>query len=437
MSIWKEGKKKRPALNARIRVISSLNMNFSSLERKLRLSSIIHHKRMLGIASFLFLLTVITYFLVSPGPTPHNYFARLAQSFINLRLYTTEAPSYLNELVPFEGKYYVALPPMPAVIMVPWITLFNQNFSETYFSIILAGFNVVLAYYLIRKLGFSQRTAVFTALFFGFGTNQVFLASVGSSWYIAHIVSLFFLLLALIETVTKKRLILIGILIGMSFWSRTSVLFTLPFFYIYLWKDLWPFKTSGKNLNITNISNLFLLNLGLIIFISIDAIYNYARFGEFSPFAPYHLIQNVDPNTVVNGIYMSIDYIPRHIDALIFRLPKIISSFPYLIPSLYATAIWFTSPVLIYIFKVRKSLLTLACWLGILPTLFIVMQWAGVGFSQFGYRFAQDFMPLLLILVALGVGKKPSIFAYLLLTISILVNIWGTIVINKLNLYFM
>jgi len=173
------------------------------------------------------------------------------------------------------------------------------------------------------------------------------------------------------------------------------------------------------------------------LFILFDSLYNYARFGDFSPFSPYRLIQNVDTNTVVNGVYMSIMYIPRHIDALIFRLPKFSETFPYMTPSLYATAIWFTSPVLIYIFIVKRSLLKWACWLAILPTFFIVIQWAGVGFSQFGYRFALDFMPFLLILLALGLGQKPSKFAYFLLTLSILVNAWGTIILNKYGIYIM
>jgi len=397
----------------------------------------------------LFFLVLNIYLLTSPGVTYYDYFTRLSKSLINGKLYVIENPSWLNELIPVGDKYYVALPPMPAIVMMPFVYIFGPNFSETYFSIVLGSINVVLVYLLLKRLNFYDASSVFVAIFFAFGTNHWFAASVGSSWYLAHIVAVFLTLLALIESAGKKRLWLIGLLIGAGFWARTSVLFTVLFFYIYLWKDLWIFKknpvlflkefklTNLFEFNLKNLTNFIIFNSTIFLFILFDSLYNYARFGDFSPFSPYRLIQNVDTNTVVNGVYMSIMYIPRHIDALIFRLPKFSETFPYMTPSLYATAIWFTSPVLIYIFIVKRSLLKWACWLAILPTFFIVIQWAGVGFSQFGYRFALDFMPFLLILLALGLGQKPSKFAYFLLTLSILVNAWGTIILNKYGIYIM
>lgn len=378
---------------------------------------------------FLFVTTCLIYYLTSPGKSPYDYFNRLAQGFLNFRLYITESPSWLNELIPFDGKYYVALPPMPAIIMTPFVLLLGSNFSETAFSIVLAALSVVLGYFLFKKMGHSDQTSLFVATFFAFGTNLWFLSSVGSSWYLAHITALFFSLLALNEAFGKQRLLLIGFLMGAAFWARTSILFTMPFYFIFLWRKFWPIWEDKKLLN------LILLNLGLIFFILIDAWYNFARFGEFNPFAPYKYIRNVDTDTVVNGVYMSINYIPKHIDALLFRLPKMVDHFPYLIPSLYATAIWFTSPLLIFMFRAKKSLLSYACLSAIIPTLFVVMMWAGVGFSQYGYRFIQDVMPFILILVASGIGQKPSRLAYALVLISILINAWGVILINKFNLY--
>lgn len=365
----------------------------------------------------------------SPGETPYNYFTRLSHQFISGKLYLVENPPWLNELIPVDGKYYVALPPMPAILMMPFVFILGNNFSETIFSIILGGINTTLVYLLIKKLRFSRELPIFIAIFFAFGTNHYFLSSIGSAWYLSHIVALFFLLLALIETFTKTRLILIGLLLGASFWARTSVAFTIPFFYIYLYRKFWP-------PNKEKVLNFCLLNFGLVFFILLDFLYNFLRFGNFSPLTPYHLIQNVDKNTVVNGVYMSIKYIPRHIDAILFQLPKIIDHPPFFIPSLYSTALWFTSPLLLFLFKAKRSLLMLSCYFAIIPTLFIIMQWAGVGFSQFGYRFALDFIPFLLILVALGIGNKPSKLAYFLLIISILINIWGTILINKFNVFF-
>lgn len=96
---------------------------------------------------------------------------------------------------------------------------------------------------------------------------------------------------------------------------------------------------------------------------------------------------------------------------------------------------WFTSPALIFIFNVKKTVINIASWVTIILTLSVIFSWAVVGFAQFGYRFIQDVMPFLLILVAGGIGNKPNKFAYFLIILSVIMNAWGTILINKFNIF--
>ncbi len=371
---------------------------------------------------------MIIYFFSSPGETPYNYFTRLSESFTNGKLYLTQNPSWLNELVPVSNKYYVVYPPMPAILMMPFILWFGESFSQTLFSIFLGSLNVVLAYLLLKRLAFSNITSLLVTVFFGFGTNHWYLSSIGSAWFLAHIVALFFLLLALIETFSKQRLLLIGLSVGASFWARTPIIFTTLFFYIYFWKKFWP-------INQKNIYNFLIFNLGILLFILLDATYNFLRFGNFSPFIPYYLIPNINSDPVFADGFMNLKFISRHLDAIFLRLPKMQENFPYLVPSLYSTAIWFTSPALLFIFKVKRSLLTLSCGTAILVTFSVIMLWAGVGYAQFGYRFAQDIMPFLLILVANGIGNKPNRVVYFLIILSVVMNAWGTILINKFSIF--
>lgn len=386
---------------------------------------------------FLFIFSFGIYFLSSPGETFYNYFARLSNSFVGGKLYISENPTWLNELVPINGKYYVVYPPMPAILMIPVTFIFRDQTPQTLFSILIGSINVVLVYLLLKKLKFGFKTSFLVSLFFGFGTNHWYLSSVGSAWFIAHVVALFFLLLAMLESVGKRRLFLIGLLFGASFWARTPVLFTILFFYIYLYKLVIPVeKVDGKiKFNLDNLTNFMILNLGVSVFFILDILYNYLRFGNFSPLAPYNLIPGLENDPVFKDGFMSISFIPRHIEAFFLKLPEYQQTFPYFKPSYYATALWFSSPLIFYILNFRKNILTLACWFGILPALIIIFMWAGVGYAQWGYRFAQDFMPFLLVLIALGIGNKPSKLAYSLLGLSILINLWGTIFINKFNIY--
>ena len=62
-----------------------------------------------------------------PRADPFDYFVRLADAFLHGRLYLLEAPSWLNELVPGGGGWYVVYPPVPAVLLVPFVAVFGTE----------------------------------------------------------------------------------------------------------------------------------------------------------------------------------------------------------------------------------------------------------------------------------------------------------------------
>ncbi|OGH21355.1 MAG: hypothetical protein A2958_00960 [Candidatus Levybacteria bacterium RIFCSPLOWO2_01_FULL_38_13] len=374
----------------------------------------------------IFIITFFIYFITSPKNTYFDYFTRLAYAFINHRLYLTEHPSWLSELIPIGGGYFVVYPPMPAVLLVPFVIFLGAGISQTIFSILIGSINPVILYSLLTRIKITTKTALIATVFFAFGTNYWFLSSIGSAWYLAHIVAIFFLLLAIRETFGKQRLLLIGLLLGASFWSRSTIIFTLPFFLFYMKGKFWPLKKDS-------FQNLIILALGIGFFVFLDGIYNYLRFQKISPLSPYEMVPDLQKTEAMRKGLLSFANIPKHIDVMFLRLPKIQNSWPYVIPSLYGMAIWFTSPAIILIFRAKKTLLMFACWTAIITTFFMISLWAEAGFSQFGYRLAQDFMPFIIILVALGIGQKPGKIVYFLLLISILINLWGVIMINFLN----
>ena len=103
-------------------------------------------------------------------------------------------------------------------------------------------------------------------------------------------------------------------------------------------------------------------------------------------------------------------------------------------------SILITTPAFIYsVFAGIKKKITLACWVGIIPIALILFLHGGVGWQQFGYRFALDFYPYLLILTALGISRDLKADSDLewhhktLIIASVLVNLWGVIWINKLG----
>ncbi len=52
---------------------------------------------------------------------------RLADAFLHGHIYLTDHPSWLSELIPRDGVYYVPYPPMPAILLMPLVAIFGTE----------------------------------------------------------------------------------------------------------------------------------------------------------------------------------------------------------------------------------------------------------------------------------------------------------------------
>ncbi len=381
-----------------------------------------------SIPLLLFLATFIIYYATSGGPTPYNYFVRLADAFLHGRLYLTDNPSWLNELIPISGKYYVIYPPMPALVILPFVAIRGLTFDQTFGSILVGSLNSVLVYRLTKKIfggKITDKASLWIAVLFTFGTIYWYLASVGSSWYFAQVTAVFFLFLALNEAFGKKRPWLIGIFLGAAYWSRLPVILSFPFFLIML----LPLKEIREKEMIKGyVLSVFQFFLGLGIFVGLNFTYNYFRFGTIFDLA-YYLQPGVMNEPWYSEGYFNPAYIPSHIQILFFKGPIFLSTFPYIQPSWAGMAIWMTTPVFIFTLKSPLDKLTIACWSAIVPVALLIMSHGGTGFTQFGYRYAVDFYPFLLIMTVRGMSMRW--YHKLLIAIGVVVNLWGVLWINK------
>ena len=105
-----------------------------------------HNKSYIIIAAILFAVSFIIFFITTQHePTDYNNFVRLADAFLNERLYLLRDVPYL-ELAPFGGKYYVIPPPMPAILMLPVVAIYGLATNQTLISIFFGSLNVSLAF---------------------------------------------------------------------------------------------------------------------------------------------------------------------------------------------------------------------------------------------------------------------------------------------------
>lgn len=382
------------------------------------------------VAIFLFSMTLLVYLISHRGEGAQwNHFIYLADAFLHGRL---DIPNILTELAPWNDHYFVVYPPMPAIILMPFVAIFGINFYQPILSILLGAINVSLSYIVLVKLFKNDRLALWISILYAFGTIQWYHAEVGSSWYIAHIVALFFLWLSLWEIATKQRLFLIGLLIGMAYLARLPTILALTFVPLFLRE-----KFLAGSISKVKIKNLFIFILGLSLALIFNSLYNFLRFGRFDDFAYSLYLQsqslNIKQSVFPHGFF-SLYYIPERIKDIFFSFPIFMDRPPFVIPYLYAMAIYIVTPAFFLIlFASFKKRLVYSASITVLAILIPILMKGGNGFTQFGFRYSMDFLPFLLFLTASGLQNQFRWWAKLLIILSILINLWGVVMISFLN----
>ena len=122
------------------------------------------------------------------------------------------------DTAPFDGHYYSALSPLPAVIFIPlvWAGIFHQGIV-TFFGSLAVFFQ---CFRLARIFHDSYDEGCWFALAFCFGTSFVGVAAIPTSNHLAHVLSVILLFLAINEYERKSRLWFIGGLIGLAMATR-------------------------------------------------------------------------------------------------------------------------------------------------------------------------------------------------------------------------
>ncbi len=78
------------------------------------------------------------------------YFNYLADAFLHGQLYLRLMPPTTTDLVYFGGRYFLYWPPLPAILLLPFVAMFGANFSDTLFTLSVGVLNVALVSALLR-----------------------------------------------------------------------------------------------------------------------------------------------------------------------------------------------------------------------------------------------------------------------------------------------
>jgi hypothetical protein len=141
----------------------------------------------------------------------YNHFVWQADAFLHGRAWipfpeqgsaTTPPNWYFQDVYPlfedgsFTGHVLLPFPPLPALVMLPFVALWGLSVDQESIAIGIAGVGVFAAWWMLGGLRIALGVRALTTLVFATGTVWWWAAAVGSTWYLAHLVAVIAALLA-------------------------------------------------------------------------------------------------------------------------------------------------------------------------------------------------------------------------------------------------
>jgi hypothetical protein len=448
---------------------------------------------------------------------PHYVY--LAYALLHRHVDLIQLPPTTYDLLQHNGQWFVAGSPMPSILMLPIVAIFGVGFSDVLFSVVVGALAVALVYALLGKFvedQISQEPSVIArrpqadeaistsqqeiasrptdarndvsiiisesarrwiTLLFALGTPFWYLVSLGTYWFTAHVVVVFFTLLATREALTKQRWFLVGLWLACAGFARPTALFLTPFFLAIMFYT--PRNTEYKRRTAHVVMrSLLLFGAALAVGIGAHFAYNYARFKSFTDFG-YAYVAGAPNITSVYERYGGFNprFAPCNVAVSLLAPPEVSGAMPsfitqacaYLLegvnlsdtsalitPNPLGMSIFFVTPALLIVFaplgaalrkrvnRTRASFdfaslrsgrgpLIVAAWIGLLTTFIPLWFYHNTGSLQFGWRYLFDAAPMWIILLAVGM-QKITRFKQGLILVSIAINLWGFLwMFEKLN----
>lgn len=356
-----------------------------------------------------------------------KHLSLLAYQFTHLKLYLDPALNLGSDVASYHGRQYLYLGPFPSFLIAPFVLIFGVNFPQLTLGIASLAASFVAMLQIAKAYGFKHADRLWLATFTVFSTSLFQVGITNISTYVVQALGAALILCSLAEYYTKRRWLVIGLLVAAAGMTRV-ILFGSVLFYIL------QLGLSAKR------RYYIRLILPIALAVAVLGFYNYLRFDSFLETGyRYNQVQN--PHMLGNLAYgfFSIKHLPANLYVLLFKAPEAVKLsgegffvwFPFLRADQWGMAIWFTSPLLVFLVCANKKNLNIGALVTVLALALPSLLYFGIGHVQFGYRYSLDFMPFLL-LVLLGILRpRLSFVAKVLIAYGVIFNclyfasLWG------------
>ncbi|HZY59820.1 MAG TPA: hypothetical protein VFE56_08660 [Candidatus Binataceae bacterium] len=363
-----------------------------------------------------FALFLAFYSVTRGGETPFVEHVHQANAFLHGHSWVEPAGPF--EGVTFKGHFNLLHPPLSAIVLMPFVAIWGLATDQQAVSIVIGALNVALAWRLVGLLGLGTSARLWMAAFFGWGTIMWYEAQLGAVWGFCLVLSVAPTLCALNEVFGDARPLVVGAFAALAALARYDLVLVWPVYAALL-------MVRGRKLR-----ELLWMAPGFAGAAVVYGVFNETRYGTFVDMGMRLWYQydgaGLKSHPDIPGPF-SVRYLPANLYTVLFMGPGFDEKFPYVHPLGNGQALMLTSPA--FLLALKPSLwkpVTALMWLATLVGMAAALSVYANGFIQFGARYWIQVYPFLLVLVALGVGKRTDQITKILIISSILILCFAT-----------
>ncbi len=343
-------------------------------------------------------------------------------NWLHGRMYIENGESYTwLELAIYQDRYYVSFPPVPSVLLIPWVVLYGMDVPSNLICGVYGLISAALAYEIMLVRGREERTAAFWALFTVWGSNMLWMTTDGSVWFQAQALNMLFCLAGVLAAFRGRRAwatTLLALAVGCR---PLSAVFLPVFFILFVREDREKYGLRQA------ILSQWRCLIGPAVVAAGLMAYNFARFGNPLEFGHNYLPEFVQAE---HGQF-HISYLWSNLKQLLFGPVTIRDG--QLSFSIYNGFMFYLANPLylvVFVYGLRALLhrtergggLLLA---GMALELILLCMHRTLGGWQFGARYTCDMLPFALMYLALRDRPRARSWELAIGGLAVAFNLYG------------
>ena len=372
------------------------------------------------------------FFSIKATQQHFDYTARIASALLEGHVGLQKpAPSWLNEMVPQDGRYYSVFPLGAVLSMLPVAILQKIHVANNFPGRALAALVAALSIWFLFRLSIlstkSLPKRVLLSLVPIFGTWTWCNVGFGGAWQIALGLAFLGEIAALYFVLVDFRPIVAGAFFALAVGNRTEIVLCLPVFLFLLLKQRAPEAKGLGMLAQQAREQLRVFVYFLIVPLALGcltALYNYARFHSFFDFGYSHIPNVLKEPWYRHGLF-SFHAIPWNVHKMLFEGFRDVPTFPYISFFPFGCSIFLASPFLLLIFR-EGGIQKAATWIAIALLTFALWTHGNPGGWEFSYRYAMVLLPWMFLLLLGNGPPKISAIEVSLFIVSVAINAIAT-----------